>query len=188
MSQQKANNYLKTFREKVASPAAAAGAGVGSAVAIDQMLYNDSDHAAEKVNYVRDSYRENREAGSAINYIYGEEGVGPPINQMQVAKVLAGGEDSENGRAYLEATRPEILVRIQEVASKRPDLIPILAQNERIVSAANLQGIQSQEGAGAGLDNTYTSDGVTEAYGMVAGGLGGAGTYVLADQANRRFK
>ena len=186
MSQQKANNYLKTFREKVASPAAAAGAGVGSAVAIDQMLYNDSDHAAEKVNYVRESYKNNRDAASAINYIYGEEGSGSPMTQMQVAKALAGPEKVTVD--YLRGERPGLLERIQDVASKRPDLIPVLAQNEALLSKANLQGIQSQEGAGAGLDNTYTSDGVTEAYGMIAGGLGGAGTYALADQANRRFK
>jgi len=183
MSQQKANNYLKSFREKLAAPAAAAGAGVGSAVAIDRMLYDDSDHAAEKVNVVRDSYESNEDAASAISYIYGQEGVGAPITQRQVAEALSGSPDKTT-IGYLNGERPGLIQRIQEVASKRPDLLPVLARNEKVLAEANLQGIQSE----GGLANTYTSDGVTEAYGMIAGGLGGAGTYVLADQANRRFK
>lgn len=181
MTKEKANKYLNKYVTALGAGAATAGAGTGAAVAVDRMMHTDEDHAGEKIIVVKQSYAENPTAYSAISYIYGEEGVGSPMDQHQVAKALS--DTSTNDNAYLRAARPDVLERIQNVAAKRPDLIPLLARNETIISRANIQAIDGNPGSG--LQEAYTSEGVNEAVPALSGLAAGAGTYALANKYGR---
>ena len=182
MSKPEAQKFLNQYLSTMGAAAATAGAGVGSAVAVDRLMHTDEDHAGEKIIVVKQSYAKNPDAASAISYIYGEKGVGSPMDQNQVAKALSGTSTTNN--SYLKATRPDVLERIEHVAAKRPDLIPLLARNETVISRANIQAIDGNPESG--LQEAYTSQGVNEAVPAMASLAAGVGTYALADKYGRR--
>ena len=176
-----AQSFLSDYLKETVMPAlAAAGAGTGTAVAIDRVLHDDEDHAAFKINIARDFYEANTRAASAINYIYGP-GEFSPMEQSLISEALKGNPD-ETTVKILNNARPGIFSRIEEVREKT-DLVPLLASMESLVTAGNIQAIDGNPETG--LQDAYASDGVNTYPGMIGSLLAGAGTYALANKSLR---
>ena len=55
MSKPEAQKFFNKYLSEMGAVAATAGAGVGSAVAVDRMMHTDEDHAGEKIIVVKKS-------------------------------------------------------------------------------------------------------------------------------------
>ena len=109
--------------------------GIGSlgGILMDEAINTEVDHAGSEINAVRRSYDNNPEHAKAQRYTYSKEKGLSPMDQRQIAEAIGGGD--ERTLNYLAAEHPNVLKRIQEVQTKRPDLIPLNKYNAELLHA-----------------------------------------------------